>query len=134
MSQNILQTLGLSPNEGKIYTTLVEKGESSINEISVAAGIHRRNAYDAVHRLIEKGLIFQIASKESHYNAVDPDKLSELLAEKQKELSSILPQLKHKFKHREAPEESYIYRGLEGQKNIWSDVLRVGQDSYFIGA
>ena len=31
-------------------------------------------------------------------------------------------------------EEAYIYRGLEGQKNIFRDMLRVGQDSYFIGA
>ena len=33
-----------------------------------------------------------------------------------------------------APEEAYIYRGHEGQKNIWRDMLRVGKDNYVVGA
>ena len=62
MYQEILEGLGLSPNEAKIYETLVERGESSVSEISVAAKIHRRNTYDAIQRLINKGLCFQIFS------------------------------------------------------------------------
>jgi len=131
----ILEGLGLSPNEAKMYESLVERGESSISEIALAAGVHRRNAYDAIQRLIDKGLCFQIiATGENIYNAVDPDKLVELLAEKQDELQTILPDLKKKFGQRIAPDEAYIYRGVEGQKNIFRDILRVGKDSYFIGA
>lgn len=135
MYQEILHTLGLSPNEAKIYESLVEKGESNISHIATHANIHRRNAYDAISRLVEKGLCFEIfSSKETKYNAVDPDKLLELVAEKERSLRSVLPELKKKFSQRHAPEEAYIYKGLEGQKNIFRDVLRVGQDTYFIGA
>jgi predicted DNA-binding transcriptional regulator len=135
MNTDIFESLGLSPNEAKMYESMVEKGESSISEIALSAGVHRRNAYDAIQRLIDKGLCFQIiAAGENKYNAVDPDKLTELLEEKQQKLRSILPELKKRFEHRVAPEEAYIYRGLEGQKNIWRDVLRIGRDSYFIGA
>lgn len=135
MNEHILEELGLSPNEARIYESLLERGESSISTISVTAKIHRRNAYDAMQRLINKGLCFQIFSTgENKYNAVDPDKLSEILAEKQQRLNDILPALKKKFGTRFATEEAYIYKGLEGQKNIWRDVLRVGKESYFIGA
>ncbi|MEK7212523.1 MAG: helix-turn-helix domain-containing protein [Patescibacteria group bacterium] len=135
MNQNIFESVGLSPNEAKIYEALVERGESTISDIAIAAKIHRRNTYDAVNRLIDKGLCFQILSpKENLYNAVDPDKLKELLTEKQQKLDEVLPELKKKFGQRLAPEEAYIYRGLEGQKNIWRDMLRVGGDCYFIGA
>ena len=135
MDTEILESLGLSPNEAKMYESLVEKGESSVSQIALSAGIHRRNAYDAIHRLIDKGLCFQIiASGENIYNAVDPDKLIELLAEKQIKLQEVLPKLKKKFGQRIAPEEAYIYRGIEGQKNIFRDILRVGKDSYFIAA
>lgn len=135
MYQSILEGLGLSPNEAKIYETLIELGESTVSDIAVAAKIHRRNTYDAIERLINKGLCFQIFSTtESKYNAVAPDKLTEILAEKQQKLSEALPALQKKFGARYAPEEAYIYRGLEGQKNIWRDVLRVGKDSYVIGA
>src|SRR3989344_2676932 len=135
MREEIFESIGLIPNEAKIYEALVEKGESSISDIAVAAKIHRRNAYDAIERLINKGLCFEIFSiTENRYNAVDPDKLTEILAEKQQELLGILPSLKKKFGERYAPEEAYIYRGLEGQKNIWRDVLRIGKESYFLGA
>src|SRR3990167_10939359 len=135
MNQEIYEALSLSPNEAKIYETLVEKGELGASEIAVAAGIHRRNAYDAIQRLIDKGLCFQIISqKGNRYNAVDPDKLMELFVERQQKLASILPELKKKFIKRTAPEEAYIYRGLEGQKNIWRDVLYSGADSYVVGA
>ena len=135
MNNEIFESVGLSPNEAKIYNALIEIGESSVSEISVAAQVHRRNAYDAIERLIDKGLCFKIFSdQENKYNAVDPDKLTELLAEKQLKLSIVLSDLKKKFGKHVAAEEAYIYRGLEGQKNIWRDVLRVGEDSYFIGA
>src|SRR3990167_6862863 len=133
--QKIFESLGLSPNEGKIYETLLDIGESSISDIATKAGIHRRNVYDAIERLIDKGLVFQIfSSNENSYNAVDPDKLSELMREKEEALSAAIPELKKKFGNRVAPEEAYIYRGYEGQKNVWRDILRVGKDSFFIGA
>lgn len=135
MYQELFENLGLSPNEAKIYETLLEQGESNISKIAVATNIHRRNAYDAVHRLVEKGLCFQIiSSSENKYNAVDPDKLQEVIGEKQEQLGKALPDLKQKFHRREAPEEAFIYRGVEGQKNIFRDMLRIAQDSYFIGA
>lgn len=135
ITPDVLTTLGISPNEAKIYESLVESGESGISVIAINAKIHRRNAYDAIKRLIDKGLVFEIFSAaENRYNAVDPDKLTELLGERQVALQKILPALKRKFVHREAPQEAYIYRGLEGQKNIFHDMLRVGADSYFVGA
>ncbi|MBI3952646.1 MAG: hypothetical protein HY336_01670 [Candidatus Doudnabacteria bacterium] len=135
MNQAVYESLGLSPNEGKIYESLVEHGESSITQVAINAKIHRRNAYDAIARLIDKGLCFEIiSSKENRYNAVDPDKLVELLGEKQNQLQEILPALKKKFGQRLAREEAFIYRGLEGQKNIWRDMLRIGKDAYVVGA
>lgn len=135
MNAQLYESLGLSPNEAKIYESLVEIGESGISQIAIDAKIHRRNAYDAIARLIDKGLVFEIfSSQENRYNAVDPDKLLELLAEKETILKNELPELKKKFHGRIAPQEAYIYRGLEGQKNIFRDMLRIGADSYFIGA
>lgn len=135
MNTEPYESLGLSPNEAKIYESLVETGESGIGAIAVNAKIHRRNAYDAIRRLIDKGLCFEIiSSKENQYNAVDPDKLVELLSDKQQQLQQLLPDLKKKFIHRLAPQEAFIYRGLEGQKNIWRDILRVGTDVCNIGA
>lgn len=135
MYQEILQEAGLSPNEAKIYEAMVELGESTISKIAVSSGVHRRNAYDAMNRLVDKGLCFEILSGgENRYNAVDPGKLLELVSEKQQKIQAILPGLQKKFVKRIAPEEAYIYRGYEGQKNIWRDILRIGANTHNIGA
>ena len=135
MSVEILQQVGLSPNEAKIYEALLDLDEAGVSEISSKAKIHRRNVYDAIHRLIDKGLIFPILSKgENLYSPVDPGKLAEIVKEKEVSLNKIMPDLKERYQEKVAKQEAYIYKGLEGFKNYMRDVLRVGQDVYFIGA
>ncbi len=60
MYSEILETIGLSPNEAKIYETLLSTGETSVSEIATKAGVHRRNVYDALNRLVDKALVFTI--------------------------------------------------------------------------
>jgi len=135
MSVEILQQLGLSPNEAKIYEALLDLNESGVGEISSKAEIHRRNVYDAINRLIDKGLIFPILTKgENLYSPVDPGKLSELIKEKEVGLEKIMPDLRKRYEERVAKQEAYMYKGLEGFKNYMRDILRVGEDVYFIGA
>jgi len=135
MYAEILQEIGLTTNEAKIYQTLIEAGESSAGEISVKAKIHRRNVYDTINRLIEKGLVFQILTKgENIYKAVDPAKLLELIKEKENKFKKILPALQKQFTTKPSYQEAYIYRGVEGFKNYLRDILRLKQDVYFIGA
>ncbi|MFA5021783.1 MAG: helix-turn-helix domain-containing protein [Patescibacteria group bacterium] len=135
MSIKVLQELGLSPNEAKIYEALLDLKEAGVGQISSKAEIHRRNVYDAINRLIDKGLIFPIVSKnENLYSPVDPDKLLELIKEKEINLNQSLPELRKRYESREHTQEAYIYRGLEGFKNYLRDILRTGQDVYMIGA
>ena len=44
----ILQTLGLTSTETKVYLTLLELGKALAGTIADKAQIHRRNAYDAL--------------------------------------------------------------------------------------
>lgn len=135
MYQETLQAAGLSPNEAKIYEALLDLGESSVPQISIKTGINRRNAYDTIERLVSKGLSFPIfSSKDNKYSAVDPGKLLEILGERQQKIQAIMPELESKYQKQQPPEEAYIYRGLEGQKNIWRDCLRVGETVYAVGA
>ena len=48
---SVLQSIGLSPNEAKIYDALVTYGVSGVSTISLRAKVHRRNCYDALQRL-----------------------------------------------------------------------------------
>jgi len=129
-----LTNLGLTLNEAKIYETLISVGSMSAGNIAEESKIHRRNVYDAVKRLIEKGLVFEIiGTKENKYQAVDPNKLSDLLGEKKRSLDKIIPVLEKLYTSTPHQEEVFVYKGLEGWKNYMRDILRTKKDVYTIG-
>lgn len=135
MHTETLQELGLSPNEAKIYEALLEIGSSSVPEISVKTKVHKRNIYDTIPRLLNKGLIYQIPeSRESRFAATNPEKLSELVWEKEEKLNKILPELQSQFKKAATSEAVYVYKGVEGFKNYLRDILKAGEDVYLLGA
>lgn len=135
MYEGIFTEIGLSPNEAKMYETMLSEGEMTVGEVALKSKIHRRNVYDAMNRLIEKGLVFQVlGTGENHYRPVDPAKLMELVDEKRVKLEGVLPRLEVLFKARPEQEASYIYKGIEGFKNYLRDILSVREDVCFIGA
>ncbi len=130
----IFQQLGLSKNEAKIFEELVSEGELSVGEISKKSQIHRRNIYDSLNRLIEKGLVFEILERrENRYQAVSPVKLMEYIEEKRELLSGVLPELEKLYREVPRKQKVCIYRGIEGWKNYMRDIVRVGEDFYCIG-
>lgn len=130
-----LENTGLTPNEAKIYLALLELKRASIWDISTHAGVHRRNAYDAIQRLIYKGLAFQVLPKKFlTYAPVHPDKLKELIEEKQYGLEGILPGLIKKFDKVNTPQSIYVYKGVGGLKNYINLELKVGKPIYGIGS
>jgi len=135
MYREILEEIGLSPNEAKIYEALLVLDTASVPEISAQTSVHKRNIYDTIPRLLKKGLIYQIANiKENKYAAVEPKKLNDLIWEKDAKLKNILPALQKQFKKTTNQEAVYIYKGVEGFKNYLRDILKTGEDVYFIGA
>lgn len=135
MYSEIFEEIGLSPNEAKIYETLIQSGEIGVAEISLKAKVHRRNVYDALNRLVEKGLVFRIFQKGEHqFRAVAPDKLAEVLEEKETKLNRILPVLRSLYQQQPLQEAAFIYKGKEGYKNYLRDMERVAEDTYFLGA
>jgi len=135
MYQKELELIGLSPNEAKIYEALLRLGESNVTEITHESKIHRRSIYDTLTRLTEKGLVFQIFQKrETLYQAVEPQKCLELIREKEKAFKKILPGLEYFHKTEPLKEAAFIYRGIEGYKNYVRDLIRVCDDTYFLGA
>jgi len=135
MYREILEEIGLSPNEAKIYEALLTLGTASAPEIASQTGVHKRNIYDTLPRLLKKGLIYHIVdTKESKYGLIDPNKLNDLIWEKDSRLKSILPTIQSQYKKNPTREAVYIYKGVEGFKNYLRDILKTGEDVYFIGA
>lgn len=135
MFEEILTKLGLIPNEAKVYEALLSLGEASVQQISIKASIHRRTVYDELKKLIEKGLVSEsIVKGEKKFIATNPDRLVEILKEKEEMVNTILPQMKVKYKNAEQKEEARFFRGVEGFKLYLQAILDEEKDVYFIGA
>lgn len=135
MALEILEGLGLTSNEAKIYDALVNLGASSIEGAALEANVHRRNAYDSVEKLIKKGLATEeFVSGRRYVRAINPTRLLDLVKEKEVAVKEILPGLEERFNKHLPNEEAVIYRGIEGFKNYLRDILEVNEPAYFIGA
>ena len=133
--ENILMELGLAKNGARIYETLIREGECGAGKISTKSGVHRRNVYDSLNRLIENGLVFErVTSTEHLYQATDPIKLMDLVKEKEEKVQDILPNLEKLYYATPHEDDVIVYRGVEGWKNYLRDIIRIGEDVYTISA
>jgi len=135
MHLELFHELGLSPNEAKIYESLITYGGSGVSTIALRSKVHRRNAYDTLDRLIEKGLVYEVFNeRETTYEAVEPIKLMEFVQEKKVKLETALPDLLSTFEEFRIPQRAYIYKGIQGMKNYLREALKTGEDMYEFGA
>jgi predicted transcriptional regulator len=134
MYNQILEELGLTPNEAKIYLALLELKNGTIWDISTQASIHRRNAYDAIHRLIYKGLAFQVLPKRNlTYAPIHPNKLKEYVEDKISSLEKGLPGMIKKYDKVATSQFVNVYKGVGGLRNYIDLEISVGKDIYGIG-
>ncbi|MBI5369854.1 TrmB family transcriptional regulator [Candidatus Uhrbacteria bacterium] len=135
MFVELFQNLGLSKNEAEIYEALLELGEASVSTISAKTNVNRRNVYDVLDRLMDKGLVFPLLQKgDNRYKPSEPAKLMEMVKEKETMLDDNLPELEKLYRSQPKEDEVYIYHGPEGWKNYMRDMIRLGEPAYFIAA
>lgn len=125
----ILQTLGLTVIETKTYLTLLEIGKSLAGKIAERAHLHRRNVYDALEQLLQKGLVSYFNSNNKKYwNAVHPEKTITLMKEKEKLISSVFPDLVSKFNASKIKQTVEVFEGLGGMKSFFDDMIKSKKD------
>lgn len=135
MYQEILQTMGLNTNEAKVYEALLKLGVTTANKIALEAKIQRRNVYDTIKKLKEKGLCSEYVEENiKKFKAINPQRLLDMLKEKEEALQQTLPKMVEHYEAISKVEEAIVYRGMEAIKNLYWDVVKVGEDYYTIGA
>jgi len=128
---DILEVLGVSPEESRTYFSLLDGGQMTASAVAKGLGIPRPSVYGFLKKLAHNGLV-----KESQHNGVkifsaeNPDKIN-LLFERQKELLSskqtayrkLLPELHQKEAMRFTTPKLQLFEGAEGLKKVLDDML-----------
>ncbi len=133
MDEQLLERLGLTKGEIKVYLALNKLGESTVGPIGKESGVSKSKIYDILDRLIEKGLAGHISKNGTkHFTANDPHMILEY-AEKQKEeleltkekLSlNLLPQLLLQRKTATTQSVAELYEGFKGLKAVRDELMR----------
>ncbi len=127
--EEILENLGLTKLEVKIYKMLLNEGSSLAGDISKRTGIHRRNVYDALERLIHKGLVGYIKeNNKKKYSITNPEIVYNQVLTRQKEFEKILPEITKKYNAITDKKETLFFKGKQGLKLIFEDQIKVGKE------
>lgn len=135
--QDQLKTAGLTDNESKVYTTLLEIGPKSASTLAHRTGLHRRVIYDTADRLIKKGVIgYMLENNKKIFQASNPGRILEIIKEKEQALEKVMPQMLELFNQKkEKPrQETNFYKGINGLKSVFEDQLSEGKEILIIGA
>jgi len=115
---------GLTVNESLVYITLLSLKEAGATKISEKCGLFRTLVYDILTKLIEKGLVSYIKKESKRlYKASSPNRLLELIKEKEDETKKIVENLNQTF---QKPTEEILveqYDGVNGMKVIIEDII-----------
>jgi sugar-specific transcriptional regulator TrmB len=126
---DILYDLGLTQNEIKVYQYLLLAGPSLAGIISRKAGLHRRNAYDAIDRLQKRGLVSYIKeNNQKTFVATDPKIVLDMLIAKQTQWEAIMPTLTDQMNQWGEKRETLFFRGKNGIRNVFLDQIEVGEE------
>ena len=119
-----LKQAGLTENESKVYIALIDLGPSLAGQISRKTGMHRRTVYDTTEMLIKKGLVgYMLKNNRRLFQASNPQRILEIIREKQNLLAPLISQLSEKFVSTKEKEETNFYKGKEGLKTVFEDQL-----------
>ena len=119
-----LRELGLTNNEMRVYKMLLSEGASLAGKITQKTGIHRRNVYDCLERLIQKGLVgYFKENNRKLYSSTDPTLLRDKLKAQQDDLDQALPAMLAAYNAMHEKKETLFFRGAAGIKQVLQDQL-----------
>jgi sugar-specific transcriptional regulator TrmB len=121
--EKILQILGLTPQESKVYISCLKLGSAKASEIALKAGIERKASYYTLELLMNRGMITEtIKSGVKYYSPIDPKLLLSKIEDERQVKENAIKELLFKVREFEnialkRPEVEQ-YEGMEGFKTI----------------
>src|SRR3989344_6093681 len=135
MDEKILEEIGLSKNEIKVYLALLKIGKTTSLRIINETGIQVSALYYCLDNLIKKGLVsYSLLANKKHFQAAPPEQLINIIEFRKQEIESLLPELKAIQKTTEESIGTNVYEGFKGFKGIYDRLLKVMKkgDTYYV--
>ena len=131
MQTKILEEIGFSKGEIKVYFALIELGQTTIGPLSKKAEVTPAKVYPILEKLTQKGLAMHIIkSGTKHFEAASPKRIINYLEEKNKrinkekeEIRKLIPQIEAKKRLAKEIQTAQIYQTFNGIKTLYNEIL-----------
>lgn len=119
----LLEQLGFSAKEARIYELLCQRGPSVVSTLSNLSKIKRTSVYDILHSLLEKNLI--ITYKQDTYTFFAVDNINKILLDQKEKVNTaetLIQSLKQNIPQSKDLQINY-YKGAKGYRQMYDDIL-----------
>jgi len=133
--EKILEKIGFSQNEIKVYLSLLDYGSSKAGKIAKVAKIDRSSCYNSLKSLIEKGIAsYVFIGNIKWFQALEPDKLIKYIDEQKEEVEKIIPNLVNRSKHIKQEGQVRLFKGISGIKTLFLEIIKTKKDNFVFGS
>ncbi len=95
MNTKLLEQIGMTGNEVKVYLALLELGSVTAGEVIKKTELHRAGVYDTLERLMDKGIVsYVIKANRKYFEASPPENLISFIEKKEDELKKEKEEIK----------------------------------------
>lgn len=134
-TEETLKEIGLEYEEIKVYLAMLEIGSSLASRIAEETKINRSHVYQLLERLISKGFVsYVIKENRKYFSAINPEKIIEIVKEREQKLKNILPNLLQLTTFTKEKPIVEILQGKEGIKTILNDILKIKKEWLAFGS
>ncbi len=124
------QEFGLTKNEGKVYSVLIEFGKLGSSRISRESGVSYSKIYNVLDSLIGKGLVKIIPEKTKKFVPTNPEFLIKLIEDKQEVLEKAKEKARQMKQYYEIKDKNPVLVGI-GKKGFYKIVKELGEVENF---
>jgi len=129
-----LAGIGLEDKEARLYTTLLEAGETTVLELAKKSGVKRPTAYVILPSLEAKGFVAKtVRGKKTFWVAQPPRKLISEAEFRLAELKEAVPQLESLLQKGNGKPRVVIYEGKEALDRSYDDVFIIKGEMLYMG-
>lgn len=127
MDTQILEDLGFTNAEIKVYLSLLELGNSTAGPIIEKSGLQSSVVHMTLNNLVSKGFVsFVKEGRRNHYQATNPRNISTYIEEKKHQYEQLLPELLAKQQRAKQKSEVTSFRGIKGIRELLYELLEAG--------
>ena len=136
---SVLQAFGLNPLEVEVYRVLLKAGSRPASIIAEQANLKRAHTYNVLNSLMDKGLVQEfLKSGVKQFSCSPPTSLltileqrEDRLAQQKRQLTDVLPLLQQLRNPLTAEPKVHFFRGVDGIREIYEDMLRTPDSTIF---